>query len=209
MTIESSVNITEKQHQVLLGILLGDAHFELANNGKSARLKIEQSKDKSFYVDHLHSIFSSWNPGGIRRASGKKKDNFAFSTKYSTSLFEYHQRFYPDKKHIPRDIENDFTERSFAYLFMDDGGIKSKESKGVYINTYSFPEDEQKSFCNFLSKKFNLDVTMAYDGKSPRIYIGGHNYETLVDLLHPYLLPGFEYKVPSPRSPGSRFNIKK
>ena len=30
----SAVNITEKQHQILLGLLIGDAHLELAENGK-------------------------------------------------------------------------------------------------------------------------------------------------------------------------------
>lgn len=32
--------ITQRQHQVLLGTLLGDAHLELAPNKKSARLRL-------------------------------------------------------------------------------------------------------------------------------------------------------------------------
>ena len=96
----NSVNISEKQHQILLGLLLGDAHLELAENGKSARLKIEYSKEKLPYIEHVREVFLDWDPGLIRDAPGEKKDNWAFSTKYSTSLLEYQKRFYLGEKRI-------------------------------------------------------------------------------------------------------------
>lgn len=201
----STFNTSKEQHETLIGLLLGDAHLELAQNGKSARLKIEYSKKSEFYIEHLHKIFESLHPGPIRDALGEKKTNLAFSTKYSIPLLEYHQRFYSEKKGIPQDIGNDFTARSFAYLYMDDGGIKSKESKGVYINTYCFPKDQQEDFCEILQRKFQLEAKVVEDRGSPRIYISGNSYETLVALLEPYILSTFQYKIPPPRKERSRF----
>ena len=188
----SVLNISEKQHEIIIGLLVGDAHLELAENGKSARLKIEYSKEKLPYIEHVREIFQNWDPGSIREAPGEKKDNWAFSTKYSTSLLEYHQRFYSEKKDIPQDIEIDFSARSFAYLYMDDGGIKSKESKDVYINTYCFPKDQQESFCEVLERKFKLNAKVVKDRQYDRIFISGYSYEILVDLLTPHVLPMFK-----------------
>lgn len=45
--------ITQRQHQVLLGTLLGDAHLELAPNKKSARLRLSQNANNNFYIEHF------------------------------------------------------------------------------------------------------------------------------------------------------------
>ena len=173
---DSALNISEKQHQTLLGLLVGDAHLELAENGKSARLKLEYSKEKLPYVEHLHEVFKSWDPGSIRDAPGKKKDNKAFSSKYSTSLLEYHRRFYSGEKRIPQDIGENFTDLSLAYLYMDDGGIKSKQSKAVFINTYCFPKDQQEAFALFLKEKFKLEAKVVLDRGYDRIFISGESF---------------------------------
>ena len=206
--------ISEEQHQVLLGIMLGDGHLELAKNKKSARLKIEQSIEKRVYIEHLYQLFKSWSVSKIRLATHEKGINLTFSTLYSPDLLKYHQMFYKGTTRvIPQGIENEFTARSFAYLFMDDGGIKSKESKGVFINTYSLAQDEQESFCKFLDRIFNLKAKVVQDSKVykskrrfyPRIYISGKSFDTLVALLESYILPFFLYKIPPRRSEKSRF----
>ena len=88
---------------------------------------------------------------------------------------------------------------------MDDGGIKSKEAKGVFINTYCFPKDQQENFCKVLTEKLQLKAKVVDDRGYGRIFISGYSFETLVSLLTPYLLPLFQYKVPPPRSSRSRF----
>ena len=43
--------ITQRQHQVLLGTLLGDAHLELAPNKKSARLRLSLINNSIFTTE--------------------------------------------------------------------------------------------------------------------------------------------------------------
>ena len=202
----NKVSVTREQKEILLGILLGDAHMELSPNEKSARLKIEQSVRKQDYMEHLHYVFQDWSPG--RMVSASNSNNLKFSTKYSSSLRFYHTQFYGEKgRCVPRWIEHSFTPRSLAYLIMDDGGIKSKTSKGVYINVYGLGGKEQEFLCKILRRKFELQAKVVRDRQYYRIYISGHSYDILVALIDPYILPSVRYKIPPPRKEKARKNL--
>ena len=191
----TKVSVTRQQKEILLGILLGDAHIEVSPNRKSARLKIEQASKKRDYVEHLHKVFSDWSPGNIVAATNS--NNIKFSTAFFTSILFYHSAFYGHEgRKVPRWIEHSFTARSLAYLIMDDGGTKSKESKAIYINVYGLPRREQESLCGILVRKFGLRQYC-------RIFISGYSYEDLVALIDPYILPSLRYKIPPPRKEGA------
>ncbi len=199
MTAKSNkVKVTKEQKEILLGILLGDSHMELAPNRKSARLKIEQQSKKMEYVEHLHTVFKDWLPGNIVPATNS--NNLKFSTRYSATLLFYHTEFYKaEGRQVPRWIEHAFTPRSLAYLIMDDGGIKSKDSKGMYLNLYGLSKRNQEALCCVLrTKRFGLKVKVAKDRKFFRIFISGHSYDTLMRLIDPYILPCVRYKIPPP-----------
>lgn len=201
------VSVTNEQKEILLGILLGDGHLELAKGGKSARLHIEQELKNREYVEHLHQVFDNWFPGEIVPATNS--NNLKFTAKFASTLLHYHRSFYCDKtpmiskpdktkrdRKVPRWIEHCFTARSLAYLIMDDGGIKSKESKGMYINLYGMPRIEQEFLCKVLIRKFGLQGKVVRDRKYHTIYISGYRYKTLID---PYILNCTRYKIPPPR----------
>jgi hypothetical protein len=195
--------VTREQKEILLGILLGDAHMELSPNGKSARLRVEQSVRKQDYMEHLHYVFRDWSPGQMVSASNS--NNLKFSTRYSSSLRFYHTQFSGEKgRCVPRWIEHSFTPRSLAYLIMDNGGIKSKSSKGIYINVYGLGGREQENLCKILRRKFELQAKVVCDRQYSRIYISGHSYNALVALIDPYILPSVRYKIPPPRKERAR-----
>lgn len=203
---EREINISQEQHEILIGIMLGDAHLELAPNGKSARLLFCQMAKKDFYVKHLWEKLHNWGLSKIRFREREKGKVCEFKSRFTPTLLQYHKIFYDENKNkIIPNLSLDFTSRSLAYLFMDDGGLKSKEAKSVFINTYSLPWKEQEKFCNLLKNKFLLQAKVVSDRGDPRIFISGESYEILAYLLQLHILPGFEEKVPKPRSPKSRF----
>jgi hypothetical protein len=86
---------------------------------------------------------------------------------------------------------------------MDDGSIKSKTSKGVILNTHSFDFTDVERLCSVLKDRLDLLA-------SPRkqvhrgvvyyqIYISGHSYECLSQLILSHLIPEMLYKFPLPR----------
>ena len=58
MEVAEELNrLTVEQKQVLFGTLLGDAHLETQNNGRTYRVKFMQSDAHKAYIFHLYSIF--------------------------------------------------------------------------------------------------------------------------------------------------------
>ena len=76
------------------------------------------------------------------------KGRMVFSTLAHHSFKFYGRRFYKKSvKRVPKDLYRFLTARGLAYWYMDDGSLKSAQSKGVILNTHGFTlkEVEQPS----------------------------------------------------------------
>lgn len=58
--IKQSLRISQRQREILIGVLLGDGHLETQNNGRTWRLKIEHAWRQKAYVDWLFAAFKPW-----------------------------------------------------------------------------------------------------------------------------------------------------
>jgi len=197
MKINNKLKITKLQKEVLIGLILGNARLEKSLNGLSFRLKIEQSAKKKDYIWHLYDMFKDW----CYQEPKSKKNNLYFQTKFSISLLYYGLKFYNNekKKIIPKLIHRWLTPRTLAYWYMDDGCIKSKQSKGVLLNTQIFTVKEITLLSNILNTKYGLITTLRKQKEGYQIYISGHSYENLRSIIYPYLIESMWYKFPSPR----------
>jgi len=86
---------------------------------------------------------------------------------------------------------------------MDDGGKMDygpNAGKGMILHTQGFSQEEVDSLCEGLQEKFNL---ICWTKKEKKRYfslaISGKSYETLMELIDPYIIPSMKYKLPSPR----------
>lgn len=82
---------------------------------------------------------------------------------------------------------------------MDDGSLKSKESKGTILNTQGFTKTEVEFLIELLKTKFNLEAKIRSQKDGYQIYISGHSYELLKSLIYEYLLDSMKYKFPLDR----------
>ena len=139
---------------------------------------------------------------------GNSENFWKFSTCSHGSFRYYGQLFYTrdplkkgsasaslqDVKKVPALIKKLLTPMGLAYWYMDDGSMESKQSKGVILNTHSFTLFDVKFLCNILKEKFEL-MAKPRQQKSKngniyyQIYISGHSYERLKDLIKPFLIP--------------------
>lgn len=195
--------LKELQKEILIGIILGQGHLLTINKGKTFRLKIEQSVKHKDYVFHLYDI---WKEFCLTSPTIIKNDSrlyYTFQTISLSSFRFYAQLFYDvkGKKIIPREslLLKLLTPLGLAYWFMDDGSLKSLQSKGVFLNTQGFTVAEIKTLSRVLKKKFSLDAWKSKDKTGFRIYISGKSYEKLRNLIFPYLQESFYYKFPTPR----------
>ena len=198
---KKKLKLTREQREVIVGLLLGDAHLETQNGGRTYRLKIEQSEFHQSYVTHLYGLFSGWvrTPPKAKKKirNGRESQNFWFQTLSHGAFRYYAKQFYsPREKQIPNLIGKLLTPRTLAYWYMDDGSIKSKQSKGVLFNTQGFQKREVARLCNILNKKFDLICTERKQKDGYQIYVSGKSLSKFKKLVGPYIIPEMNYKIP-------------
>lgn len=202
------VSITEFQREVLVGTMLGDAYVNLAPNKKGASLWIEQAGSHKEYVEHMYSLFESLKPGKLRNFRTGEYDQYekySFKTKTTPELLEYRDLFYSDRVKVVRpELRELITDVSLAYWYMDDGSIKSRESKGVIFNTQGFTRVEVNFLAEVLRDKFDLDCwERRQRGKTEtqyQIYVSGYSYDRFIELVSPYIIESMWYKIPPART---------
>ena len=200
---KTTLRLSDVQREILVGILLGDACLETQNAGRSYRLKIEQGIAHAEYVQHLYSVLRDWVLSPPRPKQGQTRGvttlNLAFQTVSHTELSSYGELFYRDRRKIvPETIGELLTARGLAYWYMDDGSIKSSESKGVLFNTHAFGSEDIDRLIEVL-RRFGLAARMRRQSDGIQIYISGTSYERFVELVDPYVIEAMRYKVPQPR----------
>ena len=201
---KKGLKLSQKQREVLIGLMLGDACLETQNKGRTYRLKVEQSEQHRKYVYHLYELFKEWvltPPRGREVISrGCKSINLVFQTVSHGSFRFYAHQFYKDgRKQVPKLIHRWLTPVSLAYWFMDDGSIKSKESKGVILNTHAFYRSEIERLVRALESVFGLQAKERKQKHGYQIYISGHSYERFKELVEPYVIESMRYKLSSSR----------
>ncbi len=198
---KKGLKLTEEQREVLIGLMLGDGHLETQNGGRTYRLKIEQSEKHVAYVWHLYRLFSEWvrtpPQSKVVRSHGHVSTNWWFQTlSHGAFRFYAHQFCKDGRKRVPRLIHRWLNPRALAYWFMDDGSVKSSQSKGVIFNTQAFTQGEVKLLCRVLEGNFALDAKPRKQKEGYQIYISGGSCETFKALVEPYLIPEMLYKLP-------------
>ncbi|MBV8892698.1 MAG: hypothetical protein JO266_12130 [Acidobacteria bacterium] len=195
-----TLQLSSVQREALVGLLLGDACLETQNRGRTYRLKIEQAARQQAYVSHLYLLFREWvlSPPGARskRASnGSVTVNLAFQTVCHSAFRFYAQQFYADgRKRVPELIHHWLTPRGFSYWFMDDGSLKSSQSKGVVLNTHGFVAQDVERLARCLADLFSLEVTPRRQPDGVQLYVSGRSFETFSAIVDPYVIPEMRYK---------------
>lgn len=198
------LKLSQQQREVLTGLLLGDAHLETQNQGRTYRLKIEQSLKHQDYVQHLYEVFKPWvltPPQPKERSSrGYTSRNCWFQTvSHGAFRFYAHQFYVEGQRRVPRLIHRWLTRRALTYWFMDDGSMKSSQSKGVILNTQSYPLNDIQRLVDVLQEKFGLQAKPRKQQEGFQIYISGKSYERFRELVEPHLIAPMRYKLPDAR----------
>jgi hypothetical protein len=202
---KKTLTLSTEQRETLVGLLLGDGCLETRNRGQTYRLKVEQSDDHAAYVQHLYSVFQSWvlSPPRSRSHSdsqGKDHVSWTFQTVSHPAFRFYARQFYRERqKRVPKLIHHWLTSRGLAYWFMDDGSIKSKESKGVLFNTQSFSTEDVSRLVQLLKSEFALEATVRKQRSYQQIYVSGSSLETFHRHVDSYLIDSMRYKLPTLR----------
>ena len=203
-----AIELSNEMVEVLLGTLMGDSSLQF--RGISSRLVCEHSIKQSEYVYHLAEIFKSLNSKVKLTRQNTKYPSISLRTESYPNLTYYYNAFYKNgKKIIPFELFDNFTERSLAYLIMDDGfPIRGKTGNVISIGIAlcNFSDEELEKFIDFLNEKFNLNFGIAshynkhYDKIYKDIVSYASGYKKLKELIKPYILDWALYKIEGSKS---------
>lgn len=197
---KSLLKLNDMQREVLVGVLLGDAHLETQNSGRTYRVKFEYSAEHGEYAHHLYEIFKEWILTPPQLKHDATHNNIWFQTVSHSAFRFYAHQFYDEKrKCVPKLIHRYLTARAIAYWFMDDGSIKSRDSKGVIFNTHGFVRNDVKQLMDVLRSRFALETNERKQKDGIQIYVSGKSYERFREIVDEYIPPSMRYKIPVDR----------
>ena len=196
-SLKENVEIPLNQNnlEVLLGTLLGDG--SLSKPFKNARYSNSHNPKQQEYCKYIAEQFINLKSvvQYSKRTTPDKRNGLIYEEyccriPCNPALNYLYQSFYVNhKKRIPFELLKDFTAKSLAFLYMDDG---SKASCGYDIATMCFTEVEILKFRKFLFNKFNLETTMP---KDKRIHIRAKSKNHFKELILPYMHKTMLYKL--------------
>lgn len=196
---KASLAMTDRQKQILVGSLLGDAHLERQPGALTARLKIEHSAAQTAYVDWKYLEWRDWvrtpPKARVRRNRlGTSSTNYGFTTLSHDEFESFRLKFYRDRrKVIPKDIE--LTPLSMAVWFMDDGSKKSSQCRGLYLNTQSFTQAEVVLLQDVLQRDVGVQTTVRQQRDGLQIYVPAPSAPTLTAFITREVLQSMRYKL--------------
>ena len=201
---KTGLRLNSTQREVVIGLMLGDGNLETSNSGRTYRLKIEHSITQREYLEHLYNAFKDWvlTPPRMRefQYNGKIYRHLVFSTLSHASFRFYAHQFYNDgKKVVKKLIDGWLRPMAMAYWFMDDGSIKSSESKGVIFNTQGFSRQDVARLIGAMQRNFQLEVKDRRQKEGYQIYVSGRSYENFSSIVLPHMLDSMKYKLPKAR----------
>jgi hypothetical protein len=182
-------SLSEEQHSIVLGSLLGDGSMRCKAN---ALLEINHSLAQQSYVDWKHIRLAELvsTPPKPRAGNGRRIA-YRFTTRSLPALTPYYELFYGNgAKQVP---ELELSPLTMAVWFMDDG---CRSRNAVYLNTQQFDVTSQQRMLKMLDEQWGIKGSLNRDKTYYRIYVSVEGTKRLATIVDEHMLPELRYKLP-------------
>jgi hypothetical protein len=182
-------SLSEVQHQLVIGTLLGDGSMRCKTN---ALLEINHSAKQRSYVDWKYRQLADLvaTPPKVRRGNAGRTA-CRFVTRSLPALTPYYRLFYADGRKSAPDLE--LAPLTMAVWFMDDG---CRSRTAVYLNTQQFDRSSQEMLLRLLREQWSIEGALNRDKQYHRIRLTVDGTKRLANLIEPFMLPELKYKLP-------------
>ena len=189
--------LTQKQHEVLMGMLLGDGN--LRHRGKNTLFRTEHSEKQKEYLFWTYRLFKEFTlsePKGVTREH-HKNDEYSFTTFAHPVFNSYFELFYKNGcKRVTKEILELLTPESLSIWICDDGSY-SNSGKHIILCTNSFLLNEHKIMQKYFKEKWNLNCSIRFRNQK-YYYLSFYQADTkkLANIIRNYIpLENLKYKI--------------
>lgn len=181
-------SLTEMEKCIVEDCLLGDATMRRKTN---SLIEINHSFKQKALVDHLYFVLRRFVISKPKRRNGNgSRVAYRFTTRSLPVFNDFYDRFFRNGiKVVPQDLV--LMPVHLAYWLMDDG---NRLYNSVYFNTQQFGLGDQKNLLNKLSV-LQVSGRLNKDKNYHRIRVLTSNAPRLKQMVYPYVLPEFRYKL--------------
>lgn len=188
--------LTQDQKEILCGTLLGDSSLQYASkSSKTPMFMCDHGPQQKEYSELLAEQLNGKCVTRYRfdKRTQKTYTSHTVSTVSRPEYKEMYNRLYIDgKKCITKDFLKDFTSKSLAYLYMDDGYTIHNT---MWICTDSYDEESCDNLIEYCYEKFHIKFTKNKRGNSWRLRLCFDDRQKFIDLISPYVIESLKYKL--------------
>lgn len=221
-------DISQDIKEMIYGTLLGDSWL---SKNKMKGFETSHCIDQKDYFDHKKSLLSNFGINERELKSGYGSKIFTFRAgvnkikKIKSPFQEFYDVCYQDgKKKITQEWLDKLSAISLAYLYMDDGSLKTQKNEHnnsyqATIHTNSYSKEENILLIKELWNKFGINAGLFEDKRKNVFYIGisQNNSMHFFKIIAPYVLESMRYKLPKelknvpyiPLNNSMKYNIEK
>lgn len=193
--IDKEIILTNKEYQVLIGSLLGDAYLSKNSAGNIIGGFTHCVKQKDFVLHKYEILKNICSQPRIKKLKDerfkvKEYEQISVTIRSFANLKNIYNNFYEEgKKIVKKEILEQLDGLGLAIWFMDDG---SNAKYGYILCTNGFNNNDRKVIQEVFKNKFNLETTIRKTGE---IYIKAESKEIFKSLIQPYIIPSMQYKL--------------
>lgn len=195
------VTINERQHQLILGTMLGDASTVLQRGAVNPYFTVAHSIKDLAFTQWKYGILETSNL--VQYPINKRG---VLRTIQHPCLLKYHNMFYKKKvKVVTSEILDQLDEFGLSVLYMDDGSIirRISRSSGPYyvLATDCFTEAEVDLMRDFINLEFSVEFRKYFtkhkyfELKTTKVS-DGRRFADIVDKYIPQCMMRKKYKLP-------------
>lgn len=193
---------------LLIGLILGDGHL---NPNSGVALEIEHGNKQQFYIEYKRRLIGKLlNCPSPNVYHNKRKNTYKISKghRYFRVLYKW---IYRNKvKKYSSKILSYLTPEAIAIWWMDDGchSICRRKTTGKIMShkfEWAIYTDEEgtQNIIDYFDKTWNIHFypiwkTMSDGSKSAKLQCRTREGRKFCDLIRPYILPEFQYKILKP-----------
>ena len=190
--------LTQQQHDVITGMLLGDGNVRLRD--QNSLFRVEHSERQKNYVYWTYFLFKEFTMSEPMVSSPRghhKYSMYSFTTFVHPVFNFYHDLFYKTgTKRITKQILDMLTPQSLAVWVCDDGSY-SNSGQHIILCTNCFTLEEHKLMQEYFKEKWGLNCSIRFrDGKYYYLSFYKKDTQKLISIIREFIpTQDLKYKI--------------
>lgn len=198
----------KRKKAILIAMVLGDGSLyvkrdERSQTGFHQRIQIRHSLKQKEYLEYKAKLIQKLlggKPISVTEFNNSGCPGVRLTKSNRWFRYLYNFIYINGKKTFTRKTLDFLTPEGIAIWYMDDGGLSLKKRKGkihareLFLNTH-ISKEENQIIIDYFKETWDIEFKAVLNNGSYRLRCGTKEALKFVNLIKPFIIPLFEYKI--------------